>query len=58
MPFDVDDLFDEDTDLAVRQFQEASGLLVDGIVGPDTARALDIWPVPLGQTATTTTTTP
>jgi murein L,D-transpeptidase YcbB/YkuD len=58
VPFDVDDLFDEETDLAVRQFQEAQGLLVDGIVGPDTARALDIWPVPLGQTATTTTTEP
>ena len=32
--------FDEPTDLAVREFQQRRGLSVDGIVGPETYRAL------------------
>ncbi|MTA97462.1 MAG: N-acetylmuramoyl-L-alanine amidase, partial [Actinobacteria bacterium] len=35
------DVFDEGLDLAVRHFQQQRGLLVDGIVGPHTVRALD-----------------
>ena len=35
------DLFDEGLDLALRHFQQQRGLLVDGIVGPHTVRALD-----------------
>jgi N-acetylmuramoyl-L-alanine amidase len=34
-------VFDEATDLAVRGFQQDRGLRVDGIVGPETYRALD-----------------
>jgi N-acetylmuramoyl-L-alanine amidase len=34
-------LFDDDLDQAVRAFQQRRGLVVDGIVGPDTLRALD-----------------
>jgi peptidoglycan hydrolase-like protein with peptidoglycan-binding domain len=33
-------VFDEITEEAVRQFQEAKGLRVDGIVGPQTLAAL------------------
>jgi N-acetylmuramoyl-L-alanine amidase len=33
--------FDETTDLAVRGFQQERGLRVDGLVGPETYRALD-----------------
>lgn len=44
VPFNVDDLFDEDTELAVQQFQQANDLEVDGIVGPETATLLGIWP--------------
>ena len=36
----VADLFDDDLDHAVRAFQQRRGLLVDGIVGPATYRAL------------------
>jgi N-acetylmuramoyl-L-alanine amidase len=35
------DRFDEDLDRAVRAFQQSRGLSVDGIIGPDTFRALD-----------------
>jgi copper transport protein len=35
--------FDDMTDAAVREYQEASGLGVDGIVGPITAESLAIW---------------
>jgi N-acetylmuramoyl-L-alanine amidase len=34
------DVFDDDTELAVRHFQQNRGLSVDGIVGPDTYMAL------------------
>ncbi len=34
-------LFDEATDLAVRTFQQARGISVDGVVGPRTYHALD-----------------
>jgi N-acetylmuramoyl-L-alanine amidase len=37
----TDILFDDATDLAVRGFQQERGLRVDGIVGPETYRALD-----------------
>jgi N-acetylmuramoyl-L-alanine amidase len=33
-------VFDEDTDRALRQFQQERGLSVDGIVGPESYRAL------------------
>jgi N-acetylmuramoyl-L-alanine amidase len=36
-----DDLFDDECDRAVRQFQQARGLTVDGIVGRETYVALD-----------------
>ncbi|SNQ51433.1 N-acetylmuramoyl-L-alanine amidase CwlM [Frankia canadensis] len=35
------DRFDRDLDLALRAFQQSRGLSVDGILGPDTARALE-----------------
>lgn len=41
-----DEVFDEATELAVRTFQEATGLLVDGVVGPETARELGSWAGP------------
>jgi peptidoglycan hydrolase-like protein with peptidoglycan-binding domain len=42
--FEVDELFDESTEQAVRWFQEANDLVVDGVVGPQTAQLLGIWP--------------
>jgi peptidoglycan hydrolase-like protein with peptidoglycan-binding domain len=42
--FEVDEVFDEDTEQAVRWFQEFHELVVDGIVGPQTAQTLGIWP--------------
>ena len=36
----VDDVFDEATDQALRHFQQDRGLSVDGIVGPESYRAL------------------
>jgi hypothetical protein len=38
--------FDGVTDTAVRTFQRAHGLVVDGIVGPQTAKVLGIWSGP------------
>jgi N-acetylmuramoyl-L-alanine amidase len=35
------DRFDRDLDLALRAFQQSRGLSVDGILGPDSARALE-----------------
>ncbi|MBV9484497.1 MAG: N-acetylmuramoyl-L-alanine amidase [Frankiaceae bacterium] len=37
----TDILFDDVTDYAVRSFQQERGLRVDGVVGPETYRALD-----------------
>ena len=42
--FEVDSVFDEDTEAAIEQFQEVNGLTVDGIAGPETATLLAIWP--------------
>ena len=42
--FEVDELFDENTEQAVMWFQEYNDLIVDGIVGPQTAQLLGIWP--------------
>lgn len=44
----VDTTFDASTDSAVRAYQTASSLEVDGIVGRQTAQAMGIWAGPLG----------
>ncbi len=44
LDLEVDRVFDETTDAAVRAFQEFFGLNVDGIVGRETASKLGIWP--------------
>ena len=44
----ADAMFDATTDLAVRAYQEAEGLEVDGVVGRQTAQRLGIWAGPLG----------
>lgn len=38
-----DDVFDDATEAAVEAFQEANGLVVDGMVGPQTATQLGSW---------------
>lgn len=40
----INGIYDYDTEKAVRDFQEAFGLLVDGIVGPDTYNAVGLDP--------------
>ena len=49
--FGVDGIFGSETRTAVRDFQQASGILIDGLVGPQTMGALDtrfIGPTPPG----------
>src|SRR4051794_41963105 len=41
LPADETDLFDDAVDRAVRTLQQRRGLRVDGVVGPETYRALD-----------------
>lgn|GEM_PF-373420 len=40
---DVDGNFGEGTETAVRMFQEEAGLIVDGVVGNDTRKAMESW---------------
>jgi len=40
---DVDGVFGNDTEKAVKAFQEESGLIVDGVVGNDTKKAMENW---------------
>jgi len=44
----VDGTFDNETDTAVRAYQTALALEVDGVVGRQTAQSLGIWAGPLG----------
>ncbi|HVA60832.1 MAG TPA: N-acetylmuramoyl-L-alanine amidase [Mycobacteriales bacterium] len=41
LPVDGSEAFDDDCDRAIRGFQQARGLRVDGLVGPETYRTLD-----------------
>lgn len=40
---DIDGDFGASTDKAVRDFQEEAGLIVDGVVGNDTKKAMETW---------------
>ncbi|MDO5835695.1 MAG: peptidoglycan-binding domain-containing protein [Methanobacterium sp.] len=40
---DVDGNFGADTEKAVKTFQEEAGLIVDGVVGKDTTKAMENW---------------
>ncbi len=46
---DIDGVFGNDTENAVRAFQEESGLIVDGVVGNDTRNAMANWDKYLAQ---------
>ena len=39
-PGPIDGIFGDNTESVVKQFQESNGLLVDGIVGPNTQKAI------------------
>jgi peptidoglycan hydrolase-like protein with peptidoglycan-binding domain len=42
----ADEVFDPSTEAAVRAFQQANALVVDGVIGPQTARQLGAWSGP------------
>jgi peptidoglycan hydrolase-like protein with peptidoglycan-binding domain len=43
-PLPEDGVYGEQTEAAVRAFQDANDLTPDGVVGPTTGGALGIWP--------------